>query len=280
MPYCDTNGIRLHYLEHPGDGPALILMPGLTANAHAFDGLIAAGLSEHFRVFAVDLRGRGLSDKPAEGYDMAAHGADVLGLMDALGLEDVILGGHSFGGLLSFWLAAHHPQRMRSLLIIDAAGSMHPDTRQMIQPAVDRLSQTLPSFEAYLALMKQAPYLHQWWDPQIETYYRADVETLAGGAVRPRSSPTAIIAAVEGALAEPWSELLGGIRHPTLLVNATGAYGPPGAPPLLPKELALETVEQLSAGAYAEVPGNHMTMLFGDGAACIVGAVTRHFTDL
>ena len=42
--YVETNGIRLHYLEHSGPGPTLVLAPGLTANAHSFDGLIAAGL--------------------------------------------------------------------------------------------------------------------------------------------------------------------------------------------------------------------------------------------
>jgi pimeloyl-ACP methyl ester carboxylesterase len=61
----DTNGIHLHYLDYPGDGPTLILMHGLTANAHSFAGLIRAGLSPQLPVLAVDLRGRGLSDCPA-----------------------------------------------------------------------------------------------------------------------------------------------------------------------------------------------------------------------
>ena len=42
--YVETNGIRLHYLDHGGDGPVLVLAPGLTANAHSFDGLVHAGL--------------------------------------------------------------------------------------------------------------------------------------------------------------------------------------------------------------------------------------------
>jgi pimeloyl-ACP methyl ester carboxylesterase len=51
--YIDTNGIRLHYLDYPGDGPILILMHGLTANAHAFEGLIRAGLSPQLRVLGM-----------------------------------------------------------------------------------------------------------------------------------------------------------------------------------------------------------------------------------
>ena len=81
--FIRTNGIQLHYLEHPGDGPSTVLLPGLTANAHAFDGLVQAGLSPRFHTLALDLRGRGLSDAPEYGYTMADHAADVLGLLDA-----------------------------------------------------------------------------------------------------------------------------------------------------------------------------------------------------
>ena len=82
--FVQINDIQLHYLDHPGGDPPLVLMPGLAANAHSFDGLIKAGLSPTLRVLALDLRGRGLSDKPDSGYSMADHAADVLGLLDAL----------------------------------------------------------------------------------------------------------------------------------------------------------------------------------------------------
>jgi pimeloyl-ACP methyl ester carboxylesterase len=96
-----VNDIQLHYLDHPGGDPPLVLMPGLTANAYSFDGLINAGLSSALRVLALDLRGRGLSDKPDSGYSMADHAADVLGLLNALEFQRVVLGGHSFWGLLT-----------------------------------------------------------------------------------------------------------------------------------------------------------------------------------
>ena len=57
--FVETNGIRLHYLDHPGDGPTLLLVPGLTANCHVFDGLVAAGLGQSLRVLVPDMRGRG-----------------------------------------------------------------------------------------------------------------------------------------------------------------------------------------------------------------------------
>ncbi len=165
--YVTANGIRLHYLDPPGSEPPLVLMPGLTANAHSFDGLIAAGLSPAMRVLALDLRGRGLSDKPASGYRMADHAADIIGFLDALELPRVVLGGHSFGGLLTIYLAAHHPERFSKLVVIDAAARMHPDTMELIKPSVARLGREIPSWEAYLETMKQLPFFHQWWEPLI-----------------------------------------------------------------------------------------------------------------
>ena len=82
--FAQVNGIRLHYLDHKGGDPVLVLMPGLTSNAQSFDGLVGAGLSPALRVLALDLRGRGLSDKPVSGYSLAAHAADVIGLLDVL----------------------------------------------------------------------------------------------------------------------------------------------------------------------------------------------------
>jgi len=271
--FMRVKGIRLHCLDHPGGEPPLILMPGLTANAHAFDGLIKAGLSPALRVLALDLRGRGLSDKPDSGYGMAEHAADVLGLLDALGLEQVVLGGHSFGGMLSLYMAAQHPERVARLVVIDAAGAFHPQVRELIQPSLDRLGTVYPSWEAYLAAVRHMPFYQDWWDPTIESAYQADVEIRADGTLKPRSRPEQIGAALDGVLGEDWPSHLAAIRQPMLLLNALGAYGPSGTPPVLPREQALETVAAVADGHYVEVPGNHMTMLYGAGAQGIVEAV-------
>ena len=271
--YVQTNGIRLHYLDHPGPGPTLLLMPGLTANCHSFDGLIEAGLNSSFRVLALDLRGRGLSDKPVHGYTMADHAADIMGLLEALDLDRVILGGHSFGGLLTIYLAAHYPQRFLRLVVLDAAARMHPDTFELIRPAIERLGKPVASWDEYLESMKRMPFYQGWWDPVIENYYRADVEVLANGAVCSLSRPEVIAQAAAGIMAEDWDKHLAAVARPLLLLNAPGPYGPPGTAPILPRELALETVSRVADGRYVEVPGNHMTMLFGDGARKIVAAI-------
>src|SRR5919199_1122352 len=56
--YIVAGGLRTHYLDFPGGDPPIVLLHGVSANAHAFGGLVAAGLSPSFRVLAPDLRGR------------------------------------------------------------------------------------------------------------------------------------------------------------------------------------------------------------------------------
>jgi len=221
--FIRTNGLQLHYLEHLGGAPLIVLLPGLTANAHVFDGLIQAGLSPRFRVLALDLRGRGLSDAPAEGYTMANHAADVIGLLDALGIERATIAGHSFGGLLTFYLAAHYPARVTRLIVLDAAMSnATPATRAAIQPSLDRLGRVLPSWDTYLDAIKQAPYFDGWWDPAIESYFRADVRVSEDGSVQSRSHPEVIGAAMDGVIAEDWQAHLAAIRQPAILFQAPG----------------------------------------------------------
>lgn len=277
--FAFVNSINLHYLDYAGDGTPLILLPGLTANARAFDGLIAAGLTGHFRVLAVDLRGRGQSDKPATGYSMADHAADIIGLMDALGWEKVILGGHSFGGLLTFYMAANFPARISKLVIIDAAGELHPDIHQLIQPSLDRLGMIFPSWEAYKSAMQKMPFLRGYWDDALEAYFRADVQFNPNGTVQPRSNAAAIAEAAGKGLEEPWQDYLRAIKQPVLLLNAPEAYGVPGTPPVLPAVQAQATVAALENAQYVRIPGNHITMLFGNNARAVVAALAAFGED-
>jgi pimeloyl-ACP methyl ester carboxylesterase len=274
--FAQANNIRLHYLDHAGGEPTLVFLPGLTANANAFDGLILAGLSPRFRVLALDLRGRGLSDKPATGYSMPEHAADVISLLDELGIEQVVMCGHSFGGLLTLYLASRHPERVKKLVIIDSSGLLvNPQTRELIKPSLDRLGKTVASWEAYLEAMKRAPFFADWWDSTIENYFRADVETNDDGTVQPRSRPENIGEAIDKAGEEDWAAHIAAIRQPAILLHALGAYGPPGTSPIVTLEQARATSDALSECHYIEVPGNHITMLYGEGARRIVESITE-----
>lgn len=272
-----TNQITLHARDHAGGEPTILLMPGLTANAHCFDGLIAAGLSPQFRVLALDLRGRGQSSQPEQGYSFADHAADIIGVLDQLGIERAVLGGHSYGGLLSLYLAASYPERVNQLLILDAAlGVVNPRTYELIKPAIDRLGVVAPSWQAYLAKMQASPSFDGWWDPQIESYFRADVRDLQDGSVIPHTRPETISQVIQGSQSVDWAEVIGSLasrKPPMLLVRAPGPYGPPDYPPIVSDEQVAATRQILPHIHYAEVPGNHMTMLYGQGAIQTVAAI-------
>lgn len=272
--FVESNGIELHYGDTPGGRPALVLVHGLTANGRAFD-VVTGHLAPRLRVIAPDMRGRGASSKPEAGYTMADHAADVVGLLDALGLASVVMGGHSFGGLLSLYMAAHYPERVARAILVDAAISAASErTRELIRPALARLERGYPSFTAYLDLLRQAPYYNGWdWDPAVERYYEADVAMAPDGSVRPRSRPAHIAAAADGVIAEPWRAHLARVACPVLLIHASGPYGPPGSPPIVSAAQAAETLSLLADSSYVHVPGNHMTMLYGQGARATAAAI-------
>lgn len=272
----NTNNIKLHYLEFEGKQPTIILLHGLTANAHAFDGLIAAGLSPAFHVLSVDLRGRGESDAPASGYTMKEHAADIIGLMDALKIEKAIFAGHSFGGFLALYLAKFFPRKVDQLILMDAAANMHPNTKEMLGPALGRLGKTFPSVEAYIEKVKAAPYI-SFWDEQMLSYYKADTKTNEDGTVSCIPQAEHMMETVlKGSLGEPWLDYLQTVEQVSILINAPGVYTMEAA--LLPEENAMETVESMKNCIYAKVPGNHQTMLYGDGAKEIV-SIIKHFLN-
>ncbi|WP_132054126.1 alpha/beta fold hydrolase [Pseudocnuella soli] len=271
--YVVANNIRLHYLDYQGDGPTLILMHGLTSNAFCFEGLVAQGLTKGLRIISVDLRGRGLSDAPEHGYTMADHAADIIELMDALDISRAHVGGHSFGAWVSFYIAAHYPDRVEKLVLIDAAAQMHPDIMDMLRPVMTRLGKTYTSFDTYLKGATKAPFL-TFWDPAMMAYYQADVAENSDGSVTQRSQPAHMTEAITQVLEEPWTDIISDIPHPALLFNAPDPYTLEA--PLLPVPQALATVQLMQNCTYHEIRGNHLTMLYGEGARQIVKA-TQEF---
>ncbi|MFO0889010.1 MAG: alpha/beta hydrolase [Isosphaeraceae bacterium] len=281
--FLDIAGMRLHDLEFPGGPPTLVCLPGLSATAPIFEDLIVTGLGGAYRTIALDLRGRGLSDAPPAGMDpadpaanyrMADHAGDVLDLLDRREIGRAVLVGHSFGGMLAFFLGAHHPERFPRLVVLDAAISVaSPETREVLAPMLARLGAVVPSWDAYLAAVKNLPYLQGRWNDSLERYFRSYVNIAADGSVRQRVDRPAIRAAVEGILAEDWPSLVRTIRQPCLLINATEPYGPAGSPPFLTEAGARATVALMPDCRYRAVGGNHITMVFGDHAGDVAAAI-------
>lgn len=115
---CKANGTELHYLRTGGDKPPVVLLHGLTANGACWTPL-ARALESDYDVVMPDARGHGGSPASANGYRYDVLAADVVGLMDALGITAPFLLGHSMGGLTAAVVASQNPRRLRGLLLVD-----------------------------------------------------------------------------------------------------------------------------------------------------------------
>lgn len=117
----DVEGTTLAYID-VGEGPqTLVLIHGLGSYMPAWRNNVAA-LSEHARVIALDLPGYGQSDKPLAPYSMRYFVAKIRGLLDALGVENPVLVGHSMGGQIAMTYALQHPQEVAGLVLASPAG--------------------------------------------------------------------------------------------------------------------------------------------------------------
>lgn len=269
--FIETNHIRLHYLDWGNnDKPLLILLHGLTANAHAFDGLVSHGLARHFHLITPDLRGRGLSDKPAFHYNLRDHAEDILGLMESLKAESIFLGGHSYGGLLSAFISSKYPERAEKLILLDAAMQMNDHVLEMLGPTLARLDKTYKNYDAYIAEMKAAPQ-NTFWDKDMDSYYKADANVRADGTVNPYPNLTNIIEVSADVGRQDWKQIFQSIQQPSLLVNGQDIYTL--GEPLLPEVRAEETAELMQDCTLVKVDGNHQTMLYDKGAQQIVNAI-------
>lgn len=113
-------GVRLHYLDFGGIGPALVLLAGLGNTAHAWDDF-APRLVDRYHVVAITRRGFGESDHPKRGYDTRRLVEDLRVVLDSLRLAKVTLIGHSIAGEEMTRFAATYPQRIDRLVYLEAA---------------------------------------------------------------------------------------------------------------------------------------------------------------
>ena len=120
--YIDTDELRQHAVIG-GEGPPLLLVHGWPENWYAWR-LLMPELARDFEVIAVDQRGIGLTDKPHDGYDTGTLAGDLVALMDALGHERFAVVGHDTGLIISYALAADHPDRVDRLAVAEVPGPL------------------------------------------------------------------------------------------------------------------------------------------------------------
>lgn len=252
------------------DAPVVVALHGITANALSW-GPVARLLAGRVTLVAPDLRGRAGSSGLPGPYGIAAHADDIAALTEALGLDRVVLAGHSMGAFVAVLAAVRHPERFGPLLLVDggigfpAPTHLSPDELMtaVIGPAMDRLSMTFADRTAYRAFWQAHPAFAGAWSDEVDAYIQRD---LTGG--EPAMHSTCRIEAVRtdgiGLFDE---EVLSAVRK--LPVEATLLWAARG---LMDEEQGLYDEKRLAA---ADLDGtrlepvavrdvNHYTVLTGD----------------
>jgi pimeloyl-ACP methyl ester carboxylesterase len=113
-----TDGATIH-VRVGGKGPAVVLLHGFGDTGDMWAPL-AADLARDHRVVVPDLRGMGLSSKPASGYDKRTQAADVQAVLSKLGIDHAVIIGHDIGTMVAYAYAARYREKTEKLVVMDA----------------------------------------------------------------------------------------------------------------------------------------------------------------
>jgi 3-oxoadipate enol-lactonase/4-carboxymuconolactone decarboxylase len=235
-------------VDGPDDAPALVLGNSLGSTTAIWEPLLPA-LTRHFRVVRHDLRGHGRSPVPEPPYAIDDLGADVVALLDRLGIERAAYCGVSIGAMAGIWLGAHAPERVSALVLCCTSARLGPPERWSDRAATVRAEGTGAVAEAVVA---------NWFTPGFaarEPALVANMEAML--AAQPDEGYAACCGVIEHMDLRP---ALPAVRAPTLVVcgrddDATPpehglaiAAGIPGARlVMLPDAAHLAVVEQAPA---------------------------------
>jgi pimeloyl-ACP methyl ester carboxylesterase len=241
---------------------------GVTASLMSWR-TVARELDPRICFLAPDCRGRGLSAGLPGPYGMAANVADLIAVLDYVGVRAAVLVGHSMGAYVVARLAAEHPERAAALVLLDAGVPLtspeDPDAMldSAVANAVMRLAITFPSADQYVQGWRAHPAFAHAWNEDVEAYARYDLVE-DNGVARCGVSPAAVQTdSTEMVLDDLNRTALDRVRAPVKLLRAErGLFD---ADPLIPAEAL-----QKFAGAHPSVrieevaDVNHYTLVMGD----------------
>jgi lipase len=255
----------------------VVCLHGITAQHRAFNAL-ARYLEASRGLVGVDLRGRGDSDKPESGYSLEAHAADVVRVLDHLGLRSAVLAGHSMGGFVALKTALTFPERVRALVLLDGGWPRVESKREEMteeeRQEAAALEEGLARAFKRLDMIFESPeaYLEFWFPdrsltlddlpPDLADYYLYDLGKVEGG-YNPKASRAAAEAdSPSVSSTSPTAEEMRGVACPVALVRASQGFFP-GSEPLIS-----DVTRDMMAGALdirEEIVlegANHYTMLW------------------
>ena len=165
MPHVSVNGARLYVEDTGGDGPAVVFSHGNLMDHEMWEHQVGV-LATEFRCVVWDERLHGRTEDDGALYTYWDSASDLLGLLDALGIERATLVGHSQGGFLSMRAALLAPERVRALALTDtAAAAWPPEVVQQMTGIAEAFRGAGPGLvaPALLDMLLDQPPLHGRW---------------------------------------------------------------------------------------------------------------------
>ncbi len=262
MKHAKGDGAEIALAVWEGKGKTVLCVHGISASCRCWDNVAEALIPQH-EVLAMDLRGRGLSEKPASGYSVSHHCRDIHALLKHENIEQVVILGHSLGALIGLEFAARFPEKVGRLILVDGGGQLSDEQRKKvfagIQSTLDRLGKIFPSNEAYLDLMKSNPLL-QPWTPMLETYYLYELEEADGG-VRSRVKSEHIKEEADNLTDYNVAEFYPRIECPVLILRAPEGMTTPDNI-LLPEDALKKMLQEIPDARYVDIAGsNHYSIV-------------------
>lgn len=210
-----VNGIRLHYYRTGGAGPTLILLHGITDSGRCWPRPVRH-LRDQYDLVMVDARGHGLSEAPDRGYSFQDHAADLMGLIQVLGLRRPVLVGHSMGAVTALVAAAQAPGEIGALVLEDPpladpeGASLEPETWREEARARILKERGQPLAELIAERRAESP---NWSDDELAPWAEAKHQV----------SPQ--VAEIAFSLPVVWRPLMRRIDCPILLLTADPKAG-------------------------------------------------------
>lgn len=116
--YIDVHGVKMHYIEQ-GIGQVFLFLHGNPTWSYLWRNIIPT-VAEHGRCIALDLVGFGRSQRPDIGYTFPEHYHFVDGFIEKMGLKDIVIVGHDWGGVIGFYYALHHRDNVKGIAFMES----------------------------------------------------------------------------------------------------------------------------------------------------------------
>ena len=221
MPTVKVNDINMYYEIH-GEGEPLIFIQGLGTEISSA-GLFTAELAKKYRVIIFDNRGTGRTDKPDTHYSIEMMAEDTIGLMDKLKIEKAHFMGGSMGACILQVIAAKYPGRVNSMILYLATPQFSNTLKDAMEPFLKPLkSEEEENNQMHLLFMQKYPPTPESLSRQLEANMKFDSKNL-----------------------------LGQIKAPTLIINATKDL-------FIPMKSTEELAEGIPHAKVVLVDGDHL----------------------